>query len=83
MTFSIKGKDAHGLQIRIEPYRNDPKRGRFEKYANKYYEFTLSEDVPGTVYEIRAVVPGNTQTKGENGVASLIEDVLTFKSVTE
>ena len=83
VTFRFNGKDAHGLRIRIEPYRNDPKRGRFEKYANKYYEFTLSEDVPGMIYEIRAVVPSNTQPNGEHGIASLNEAVLTFNLVTQ
>lgn len=83
VTFQLKGNNTHGLRIRIEPYRDDPKRKRFEKYAYKYYEFTLSDDVPGMVYEIRAAVPGNAQTQGKHGVEPLIEAVLRYHAVVE
>jgi len=40
--------------IRIAPYRDDPARSRYEKFAEKTYVFTLSDDVPGKVVELRS-----------------------------
>ena len=45
-------------QIVITPYTDDPLRPRYEKFADKQYAFTLSQDVPGGVYAIRALVQG-------------------------
>ena len=41
-------------QIVISPYGSDPLRPRYEKFADKQYVFTLSPEVPGGVYAIRA-----------------------------
>jgi hypothetical protein len=40
--------------IHIAPYRDDPARKRYEKFAEKTYVFTLSDDVPGKVVELRS-----------------------------
>ena len=40
--------------IRIAPYRDDPARSRYEKFAEKIYVFTLSDAVPGKVVELRS-----------------------------
>ena len=48
-------------EIHIAPYRDDPARSRYEKFAEKTYIFTLSDDVPGKVVELRSelsVPPG-------------------------
>lgn len=36
-------------RIRIVPYSDDPQRHRYEQYADKVFEFTLSDQVPGHV----------------------------------
>jgi hypothetical protein len=41
-------------EIRIAPYRDDPTRSRYEKFAEKTYVFMLSDDVPGKVVELRS-----------------------------
>ena len=41
-------------EIHIAPYRDDPARSRYEKFAEKTYIFTLSDDVPGKVVELRS-----------------------------
>ena len=53
-----KGKAIAARQITISPYSDDPLRTRYEKLADKQYIFTLSKDVPGGVYAIRALVSG-------------------------
>lgn len=53
-----KGKAIAARQIMISPYSDDPLRARYEKLADKQYIFTLSKDVPGGVYAIRARVNG-------------------------
>ena len=50
-------------QIHIAPYRDDPARSRYQKFAEKTYTFTLSDDVPGKVVELRSELsapPGAT-----------------------
>ncbi|MDH3886629.1 MAG: hypothetical protein OET63_20590 [Desulfobacterales bacterium] len=73
-----------GLKIRITPYLEDPLRDKFEKFAYRYYEFTLSGDVPGYVYQIRTVDPGNEgkDTKAANADL-LVEETLTYRAIAE
>jgi hypothetical protein len=52
------GKMVAARQILISPYADDPLRARYEKWADKQYVFTLSNDVPGGLYSIRAQVGG-------------------------
>lgn len=47
------GKEITVTEIAIDPYRDDPNRARFEKFAHKTYLFEISEAVPGGVYAIR------------------------------
>ena len=53
-----RGKAITARQIVISPYSDDPLRTRYEKLADKQYIFTLSKDVPGGVYAIRARIDG-------------------------
>jgi len=41
-------------QIRIAPYRDDPARSRYEKFSDKTYVFTLSDEIPGKVVELHS-----------------------------
>ena len=41
-------------RIRIAPYRDDPARSRYERFAEKRYTFTLSDAVPGKIIEMRS-----------------------------
>lgn len=68
--FAFNGKEIAGTEVKVTPYRDDPLRSRFEKYAGKYYLFTFSDQLPGGVYEIRAVIPGSKGT--------LLGETLTF-----
>ncbi|MFW5451841.1 MAG: hypothetical protein ACKE9I_09590 [Methylophagaceae bacterium] len=71
-----QGKMVKGVQYVIQPYANDPKNDRYSLYAHKYYIFTMSENIPGEVYQIRTIVPdGKTWQEGDE---VLTEEVLTF-----
>lgn len=72
LQFQYGGKPAAGREVSIQPYLNDPMRQRFEQYGGKRYTFVVSEQVPGGVYQLRAVVPGTA------GGAPLIDETLTL-----
>jgi len=57
-------------EIRLAPYRDDPARSRYEKFADKTYTFTLSDDVPGRVVELR------TEVSVPGGVAGTAPDLV-------
>ena len=76
VTFEFNGKEIKGEKISITPYIHDPHRQQFMQFADKRYEFILSHDVPGTLYQIKTVVPDNTAPDKD----PLIIETLTFKS---
>lgn len=56
LSLPYRGANVAARQITITPYLDDPLRSRFEKFATKQYQFTLSEAVPGGVYAIRTLI---------------------------
>ena len=74
VTFEYAGAEVPGEKISITPYLNDPKRGQFAQFAPKVYEFILSEQVPGKLYQIKTVIPDNSADK-----EPLIEEILTLQ----
>lgn len=52
VTINIGPRRIAATEIHIAPYRDDPARSRYEKFAEKTYVFTLSDDVPGKVVEL-------------------------------
>ncbi|MBI1733310.1 MAG: hypothetical protein HYR49_11170 [Gammaproteobacteria bacterium] len=70
------GRKVKARKIVITPYLKDPHSAQFEQFTVKRYEFTLSDAVPGTIYQIRTVVPGPGQ-----GDAPLLEERLTLTRV--
>jgi hypothetical protein len=75
------GKTVKGVQYIVQPYVNDPKNQRYKLYAGKYYIFTLSEAIPGEIYQVRTIVPdGDTWQEGE---AALVDESITFVGFDE
>jgi hypothetical protein len=75
--FSFDGATVSGTEIKVSPYVDDPNKSKFGKVSsNKYYLFTLSDQVPGGVYQMRAVVPDDAA-----GGKPLIDETLTFDKV--
>lgn len=82
VTVPYGNQASPGLKIKISPYLEDPKRDEFEKFATRYYEFTLSSEVPGYVYQIRTVDPGNdAEDKKTASSELLLEETLTYRAV--
>jgi hypothetical protein len=77
MTFNFNGKEYKGEKLYFSPYLNDPHRRKFEKFADKYYEFVFSDDIPGSLYQIKTVIP----SKEENAAEPLILETLTLVDV--
>ena len=77
VTLDIGPRRVAATEIHIAPYRDDPARSRYEKFAQKTYVFTLSDDVPGKVVELRSELSG---PPGEPGKApdSVIAESLRF-----
>jgi hypothetical protein len=78
VTFKFKGTDVRGVEIKLAPFADDPMRARFEKFSNKTYVFTLSDQVPGAVYRLHSVMSDTAQSAGNAKAAPLIEEVLTL-----
>ncbi len=74
------GTKVAASQYMIRPYINDPKKADFPLYANKYYIFTLSEDIPGGIYQVRTIVPDGDEW--QEGDEALIDESVTFVGFT-
>lgn len=70
------GKTVQATRVVIQPYLNDELQDRFKGMAHKSYQFTLSPQVPGGVYELRTVVADATASGG----APQFEEVLTLRA---
>ena len=58
VVFTYKGKQVAGQEVSVQPYLKDPMHERFEKYLNKSYVFVISNQIPGSVYQIRTSLSG-------------------------
>lgn len=74
--FDFNGKPCKGEKIVFMPYLDDPHKADFEKFANKRYEFIMSDDVPGSLYQIHTVVLDGSDKDGNK--QPLIEETLTL-----
>jgi hypothetical protein len=70
--FPFEGREVDGWRVAVSPFAQDRNRDKLREHAAKRYEFTLSDAVPGGVFEVRLVTPG------ADG-APLIEDRLAFE----
>ena len=78
VSFDFNGKKLAGEKITIAPYVNDPRRKQFEEFADKRYEFIFSKQVPGSLYQIKTIIPDNSDVNKD----ALIEEILTLKNVS-
>jgi hypothetical protein len=76
ITVNFQGRQVQAQRITITPFTKDPHRSEFEQFAEKRYEFVLSDEIPGTIYQIRTLVPG-----ANGATAPLIEETLTLSQV--
>jgi hypothetical protein len=72
-TVTVGSRRVAATTIRISPYRDDPARSRYEKFAEKSYIFTLSDEVPGKVVELRGELLGPSDAAGIAQVTVIAE----------
>ncbi len=77
--FTFKGMQLKGEKISITPYKDDPRSEELGEYANKYYTFTLSEEIPGYIYQIEAITPGKHSDADTS--PDIAAEVLTYKGI--
>lgn len=78
VTRDIGPRRVTATEIRLAPYRDDPARSRYAKFAEKTYTFTLSDDVPGKIVELRSeltAAPGAPGTEPEIVIAESLRFV--------
>jgi hypothetical protein len=76
--FEFKGKQYTGDKIHFAPYLEDPHRQDFLKFADKYYEFVFSDEIPGMLYSIKTVIPDRSGEDKE----PLVKESLTLLEVS-
>lgn len=78
VTIEFNGEKVKAEKISFSPYLKDPHRRDFEKFAQKTYEFIFSDEIPGSLYQIKTVV----QDPAGSGNGPLIEESLTLMETT-
>lgn len=77
VSFQFDGRSFKGYEISFAPYAKDPKRNLFEKYADKRYSVTVSDELPGYLYRIETIIPDAKPDQ-----PPLIREVLELKAAT-
>ena len=78
VTFEYDGRNWRGHEVRFQPYVDDPKRNLFARLANKSYSIVVSDELPGYLYRIETIVPG------DSGVAQpLLHEVLQLSTINK
>lgn len=76
VTVEFQGESVAGQRITVRPYSGEEAhRKELGRYVDKTYEFTLSDQVPGSIVELRATVPP------EDGSATPLVTKLILRSV--
>ena len=57
-TFDFAGQSWKGYEISFAPYVKDARRNLFERFASKQYSVIVSDDLPGYLYRIETIIPG-------------------------
>jgi hypothetical protein len=54
VALEVGGRKVQAREIHFAPYREDPARPRYEKFAEKTFVLVLSDQVPGGIVEMRS-----------------------------
>jgi hypothetical protein len=76
VTIKIAGKEYQGEKITLYPFENIPKKSRLREFSDKRYEFIMSEEIPGKLYQIWTVI-----NDPANPSVPLLEEKLTLTNV--
>jgi hypothetical protein len=76
----IGKRRVSATEIRLAPYHDDPARSRYERFAETSYVFTLSNDVPGAVVEMRSELRAPAD-EAKTPQSLLVAEVLRFSRI--
>jgi hypothetical protein len=76
VTIVLQGKQYESEKIVLYPYENIKNKNRLKEFSDKRYEFILSDEIPGKLYQIRTVI-----NDAENPDVPLVEEVLTLTGI--
>ena len=79
ITIKHDGKELPGIDLVLKPYDDDPARSRYEKFSNKSYVITLSEQIPGGVYKMYSIMRERSADAAAN--KPMIEETLTYTGI--
>ncbi len=72
---TYEGREVTGYKLTIQPYIGDPRASSMDVFQSKIYEYTVSDAVPGGIYDIHIYVP-NTAVGGP--AQSFVDERITF-----
>jgi len=55
------GRKVPARRVSFQPFQYDELRDRFEEMADKRYSIIVSDQIPGSLYEIHTLVPGKEE----------------------
>jgi len=76
VTIELNGKEYQGEKITLYPFESISKKSRLREFSDKRYEFILSDEIPGKLYQIWTVI-----NDPENPSVPLVEERLTLVNV--
>jgi len=76
VTIELDGKEYQGEKITLYPFEKIPKKSRLGEFSDKRYEFIISDEIPGKLYQIWTVI-----NDAENPSVPLMEEKLTLVNV--
>jgi len=76
VTVELDGKQYESEKIVLLPYENIAKKDRLKEFSDKRYEFIISDEIPGKLYQIKTVINDT-----ENPDVPLIVETLTLTNV--
>lgn len=82
----VNGKEVAASEVVIRPYVDDPMTARLGPFVNKSYAFTLSDQVPGGVVQLRSRVGNDAATEGAAAAKEgtlLLEEMLSFEKTAQ
>jgi len=76
VTIELDGKEYQGEKITLYPFERISKKSRLKEFSDKRYEFIMSEEIPGKLYQIWTVI-----NDPEDPSVPLMEEKLTLINV--
>lgn len=77
VTVRYRGREMPAQRVSITPYANDPRRDRYDRFADKQYIFVLAKALPGGVAQIRTLLPA-----AQAADPPALQETLTLQEVT-